>query len=156
MRNLTFLSYKNQTMIISIACDHAGFPYKETIKKMLQSKGHEVLDFGTHSNDSVDYPDFAHTASAVVEQGLADLGVVMCGSGNGVCMTANKHADVRAALCWNKEVAELARLHNNANVIGVPVRFISENEAVEMVDAFISTSFEGGRHARRVNKINFI
>ncbi len=140
-------------MIISIGCDHAGFPYKNAIKKMLNQKGIEVLDFGTHSAESVDYPDFAHPTATFVEQGIADLGILLCGSGNGVSMTANKHEGIRAALCWNKEIAEMARLHNNANIICVPVRYTKEDEAVEMVKTFIETNFEGGRHQRRVNKI---
>ncbi len=140
-------------MIISIGCDHAGFPYKEDIKKLLDEKGIEVLDFGTHSLESVDYPDFAHPTAAFVEQGLADLGILLCGSGNGVNMTANKHEGIRAALCWNKELAELARLHNNANMISIPVRFVEKETALEMVRVFVETEFEGGRHGKRVDKI---
>ncbi len=140
-------------MTISIGCDHAGFPYKDAIKEMLKSKKMEVIDFGAHSESSVDYPDFAHPTATFVEEGLANLGILLCGSGNGVAMTANKHNGVRAALCWTKELAELARLHNNANMICIPVRFVTEEEALEMVRTFIDTNFEGGRHERRVNKI---
>lgn len=140
-------------MTISIGCDHAGFPYKDAIKQMLKSKKMEIIDFGAHSESSVDYPDFAHPTATFVEEGLANLGILLCGSGNGVAMTANKHNGVRAALCWTKELAELARLHNNANMICIPVRFVTEEEALEMVRTFIDTNFEGGRHERRVNKI---
>lgn len=140
-------------MTISIGCDHAGFPYKGMIKQFLEEKGIELADFGTHSLDSVDYPDFAHPTAAFVEEGVAQLGILLCGSGNGVSMTANKHAGVRAALCWNKELAELARQHNDANVICIPVRFVDEATALDMVKAFIETDFEGGRHGRRVDKI---
>ncbi len=145
--------YNYRRMIIAIGCDHAGFPYKQSIKDVLEDLGHELIDFGTHSSESVDYPDFAHPTANVVEQGLADCGVLLCGSGNGVCMTANKHAGVRAALCWNEELASLARLHNNANMICIPVRFVDEALAIAMVRQFAETSFEGGRHGRRVGKI---
>ncbi|MFK7932160.1 MAG: ribose 5-phosphate isomerase B [Saprospiraceae bacterium] len=138
---------------IAIGCDHAGYPYKSAIIKLLKKEGIEVNDFGTNSPDSVDYPDFVHPVATQVEDGIADLGIVLCGSGNGVAMTANKHQGIRAALCWQKEIAELARLHNNANVIAIPVRFVSEHVALGMVDTFIKTAFEGGRHGRRVDKI---
>ncbi len=141
-------------MIISIGCDHAGFPYKSAIVDMLKNKGHEVIDFGTHSLESVDYPDFAHPTATFVEDGIAQLGILLCGSGNGVCMAANKHQGIRAALCWNTELAELARTHNDANMICVPVRFVEEKTALNMIEAFISTAFEGGRHQRRVDKIH--
>jgi len=140
-------------MTISIACDHAGYPYKAIVKSLLKEKGVEVADFGTHSLDSVDYPDFVHPAAALVEEGVADLGILLCGSGNGVSMTANKHDGIRAALCWNKELASLARLHNDANMLSIPVRFVTEETALEMVTAFLDTAFEGGRHGRRVDKI---
>ena len=139
---------------IAIGCDHAGFDYKAAVKALLAKKGIEVFDFGTNSPDSVDYPDFVHPVAEKVEKGEVDLGIVMCGSGNGVAMTANKRQGIRAALCWTAELAELARLHNNANVLAVPVRFISEKVALEMVEKFISTAFEGGRHERRVDKIS--
>ena len=138
---------------IAIGCDHAGYPYKAAIVALLDQQGYTVLDFGTHSPESVDYPDFAHPTASSVENGEADLGILLCGSGNGVSITANKHQGIRAALCWQKEIAELARSHNNANIISLPVRFISESMALDMVSAFINTEFEGGRHARRVGKM---
>jgi ribose 5-phosphate isomerase B len=140
-------------MKVHIGCDHAGFELKEKVKARLQEQGHGVEDHGTYSLDSTDYPDYAHaTAKGVLND--TTLGILICGSANGVCMTANKHAGVRAALCWNTEVAVLARSHNDANIICLPARFITEDGAFEMVDAFFSTSFEGGRHQNRVNKIN--
>jgi len=141
-------------MKIAIGCDHAGFPYKENLLAMLQGQGHMVLDFGTHSLDSVDYPDFAHAVASAVEEGRADFGVLLCGSGNGVAMTANKHQHIRCALCWTEEIALLARQHNNANVIALPARFVPEILAKAMVRIFLSTEFEGGRHGRRVDKIS--
>lgn len=138
---------------IAIGCDHAGYAYKEAILELLNQRGVEVLDFGTHSPDSVDYPDFVHPVADRVSSGEASLGIVMCGSGNGVAMTANKHQQIRAALCWTPELASLARQHNDANVLAIPVRFIEEETALEMVRVFLDTSFEGGRHANRVNKI---
>ncbi|HHM21163.1 MAG TPA: ribose 5-phosphate isomerase B [Bacteroidetes bacterium] len=138
---------------ISIGCDHAGFPYKEAILRLLKKRGIEVHDFGTSSPDSVDYPDFVHPAANEVETGKADLGIIMCGSGNGVAMTANKHPGIRAAVCWKTELAALARQHNNANMIAIPVRFVSKRMALAMVRTFLDTNFEGGRHARRVGKI---
>lgn len=140
-------------MKVHIGCDHAGFELKEKVKARLQEQGHSVEDHGTYSLDSTDYPDYAHaTAEGVLND--TTLGILICGSANGVCMTANKHVGVRAALCWNTEVAVLARSHNDANIICLPARFITEDGAFEMVDAFFSTSFEGGRHQNRVNKIN--
>ena len=140
-------------MKVHIGCDHAGFELKEKVKARLQEQGHAVEDHGTYSLDSTDYPDYAHaTAKGVLKD--TTLGILICGSANGVCMTANKHAGVRAALCWNIEVAVLARSHNDANIICLPARFITEDGAFEMVDAFFSTLFEGGRHQNRVNKIN--
>ena len=138
---------------IAIGCDHAGFPYKDPIVELLRSEGIEVLDFGTDSTESVDYPDFVHPVAEQVESGKADLGVVICGSGNGVAMTANKHQGIRAALCWTEEIAALARQHNDANVIALPARFVSQELALQMVKTFVRTDFEGGRHGRRVNKI---
>jgi ribose 5-phosphate isomerase B len=140
-------------MTIAIGCDHAGFEYKEAIAALLGEQGHSVRDFGAHSADSVDYPDFAHPVAETVERGEADLGVVICGSGNGVAMAANKHQGVRAALCWTLEIARLARTHNDANVIALPARFVSLDEAVAMVKIFLETQFEGGRHTGRVAKI---
>lgn len=138
---------------IAIGCDHAGYAYKEAILELLNQRGVEVLDFGTHSPGSVDYPDFVHPVADSVSIGEALLGIVLCGSGNGVAMTANKHQQIRAALCWTPELASLARQHNDANVLAIPVRFIEEETALEMVRVFLDTSFEGGRHANRVNKI---
>ncbi|WP_038031215.1 ribose 5-phosphate isomerase B [Thermonema rossianum] len=138
---------------VFIGSDHAGFEYKEAIKKMLTEAGYRIEDVGTHSSESVDYPDYAHPVAQAVEEGKAHWGILICGSGNGVCMTANKHAKVRAALCWNEEIARLARQHNDANVICLPARFVSLEEAKAMVKTFLTTGFEGGRHERRVNKI---
>jgi ribose 5-phosphate isomerase B len=139
---------------LAIACDHAGFHYKEMIKKHLAGK-YEIKDFGTFSRDSVDYPDFVHPAATSVENGENEFGILICGSGNGVQITANKHQGIRCALCWEVELAELARQHNNANMLAVPARFVSEELALKMVDAFLSTEFEGGRHQNRVEKISF-
>ncbi|MEI6409873.1 MAG: ribose 5-phosphate isomerase B [Bacteroidota bacterium] len=140
-------------MKIAIGCDHAGFPYKDGLVAMLQAQGHMVQDFGTHSLESVDYPDFAHAVALAVESGQAEYGILLCGSGNGVAITANKHQGIRCAICWTEELASLARQHNDANVIALPARFIPEILAQAMVRIFISTEFEGGRHARRVEKI---
>ncbi len=142
-------------MKIAIGCDHAGFPYKEGIVSMLQSQGHMVLDFGTHSLDSVDYPDFAHPVAEAVESGRAERGVLLCGSGNGVAITANKHQQIRCAICWTEELASLARQHNDANVLALPARFVPEILALAMVRIFLATDFEGGRHGTRVGKIAF-
>lgn len=141
-------------MKIAIGSDHAGFKLKETVKASLTSKGIEVKDFGCYSEDRADYPDFAHPVANAVEGKEADLGILVCGSGNGINMTANKHAGIRSALCWNKELAELARQHNDANVLALPARFIDEKTAKECVDAFLSSTFEGGRHTDRVKKIS--
>ncbi len=140
-------------MKISIGNDHAGTSYKSTIVQFLKEEGHTVSNYGTDENASVDYPDFGHPVASDVESGEADFGIVICGSGNGIAMTVNKHQGVRAALCWIKEIAILAREHNNANVIAIPARYTSENQALDMVKAFLSTPFEGGRHQRRVEKI---
>ncbi|MFM8488024.1 MAG: ribose 5-phosphate isomerase B, partial [Bacteroidota bacterium] len=131
-------------MKIAIGCDHAGFDYKEGIVAMLQSQGHMVQDFGAHSAASVDYPDFAHPVAEAVESGLADRGILICGSGNGVAITANKHQKIRCALCWNEEIASMARLHNDANVIALPARYVPEILAQAMVRIFLTTEFEGG------------
>ncbi|OAB31544.1 ribose 5-phosphate isomerase B [Flavobacterium fryxellicola] len=141
-------------MKIAIGNDHAGPDYKKAIVEMLQSKGHEVTNYGTDATDSVDYPDFGHPVATDVSEGKADFGIVICGSGNGIAMTVNKHLKVRAALCWTKEIAVLARQHNDANIISVPARFTSIPQAVEMVEAFLNTEFEGGRHQNRVDKIS--
>ena len=140
-------------MKISIGNDHAGLDYKKAIVAYLESNGHEVFNHGTDTEDSVDYPDFGHPVAYDVESKKAHFGIVICGSGNGIAMTVNKHQDIRAALCWTKEIAELARQHNNANIISIPARFTSIPQAVEMVDTFLNTAFEGGRHDRRVQKI---
>jgi ribose 5-phosphate isomerase B len=141
-------------MKISIGNDHAGPEYKKAIVEMLQSKGYEVTNYGIDSNESVDYPDFGHPVANDIQNSKADFGIVICGSGNGIAMTVNKHPGVRAALCWNKEIATLARQHNDANIISIPARFTSIHQAVAMVDTFLNTVFEGGRHANRVNKID--
>lgn len=139
---------------IAIGCDHAGFPYKDAIIQLLKDQAIAVQDFGTYSTDSVDYPDFVHPVCNAIENQEADFGIVLCGSGNGVAITANKHQGIRAALCWLEEIAILARQHNNANVLALPVRFVSEELALKMVQSFIDTAFEGGRHAQRVKKIS--
>ena len=140
-------------MNIAIGSDHAGFNYKEAIKDHLQQTGHTVEDLGTFTEASCDYPDYAHAVAHAVEQGQAEMGVLVCGSANGVAITANKHAGIRAAICWEKEIAILARAHNNANIICIPSRFVSTDATFEMVDTFLSTPFEGGRHQTRVGKI---
>ncbi|MEY4287945.1 MAG: ribose 5-phosphate isomerase [Bacteroidota bacterium] len=140
-------------MMIPIACDHAGFKTKELIVKYLTDKGMEVKDYGCYSEESIDYPDYAHPVATMVEENNGMLGILLCGSGNGINMTANKHQGVRSALCWTTEIAALARSHNDANIIAIPARFVSEELALEMVDTFLSTPFEGGRHQNRVNKI---
>jgi ribose 5-phosphate isomerase B len=136
---------------IAIGSDHAGFDYKEAIAKWLNSD--LLKDFGTHSPESADYPDFAHPVASAVENGEFDFGILVCGSANGVAITANKHQGIRAAICWNEELAGLARKHNNANIVCIPARFISIELAEKIVQIFLSTEFEGGRHANRVNKI---
>lgn len=141
-------------MKISIGNDHAGPAYKQAIVAYLESKGYQVTNYGTDTFDSVDYPDFGHKVALDVENKDADFGIVICGSGNGIAMSANKHQGVRCALCWTKEIAELARCHNDANVISIPARFTSIEQAVSMVEVFLETVFEGGRHANRVNKIS--
>ena len=141
-------------MQIAIGSDHAGFEYKEALVKYIQELGHEVKDFGPTDANSVDYPDFAHPVASSVEDGENTLGVLICGSANGVCMTANKHQGIRAALAWQNEIAALARQHNNANIVCIPARFIDVDLAKKIVNTFISTPFEGGRHANRVDKIS--
>ena len=139
--------------LIIVGCDHAGYELKETIKKFLSEKGFEIKDYGTNSSDSVDYPDMVHPLGRDINTGVYNKGIVVCGSGNGVQMTVNKYQNVRCALCWNVEIAELARMHNDANVLSLPARFIPSELALEIVDKFISTDFEGGRHLKRVEKI---
>lgn len=142
----------NGKLKLAIGADHAGFEYKEVLKEFLNE--YEVTDFGTHSPDSVDYPDFAHPVASAVEKGEADFGILVCGSAQGVAITANKHQGIRAAVAWLTDIAQLSRQHNNANVICIPARFVSADLAKEMVTTFLATPFEGGRHANRVNKIS--
>lgn len=137
---------------IAFGCDHAGFELKQKLMTAFADR-FEIKDFGCFSDNSVDYPDFVHPLAMSVANGQYEFGIVICGSGNGVCMTANKHQQIRAALCWTKELSELARLHNDANVVCLPARFISENTANEIVETFLTTAFEGGRHKNRVKKI---
>ncbi|MFZ1750578.1 MAG: ribose 5-phosphate isomerase B [Saprospiraceae bacterium] len=141
-------------MKIAVGSDHAGYAYKEYIKTYLLSNGYEVIDFGPKVPDSVDYADFAHPVALSVITKDADLGILVCGSGNGVCMTANKHQGIRAALCWTTELGALARQHNDANILCLPERFISKRMASRIVHAFLTSTFEGGRHQRRVDKIS--
>ncbi|MBC7523252.1 MAG: ribose 5-phosphate isomerase B [Flavobacterium sp.] len=141
-------------MKISIGNDHAGTDYKKAIITLLETQGYEIINHGTDTTDSVDYPDFGHLVATDVETRKSDFGIVICGSGNGIAMTANKHQGIRCALCWTKEIALLARQHNNANIVSIPARFTSMEQAVEIVDTFINTSFDGGRHENRVNKIS--
>ena len=138
---------------IGIACDHAGYEMKEFLVGYLSARGYEVLDFGTHSPESVDYADFAHPLAEAIESGELERGVGLCGSGEGMAMTLNKHQGIRAGLCWNTEIATLIRQHNDANVIVFPARFISNDEAVAMLDLFLETAFEGGRHQKRLEKM---
>tara|TARA_B100000683_G_C12107204_1_gene397784 strand:+ start:138 stop:572 length:435 start_codon:yes stop_codon:yes gene_type:complete len=138
---------------IGFACDHAGFKYKEKIKFLLEEKGYKTTDFGCFSEESVDYPDFAHKLAKAVSVNECDIGIQFCGSGNGINMSVNKHQEIRSALCWQVEIAELARLHNNANICTMPARYISFEEVEKIVHAFLNTEFEAGRHERRVNKI---
>ncbi|MES2395958.1 MAG: ribose 5-phosphate isomerase B [Bacteroidota bacterium] len=141
-------------MKVAIGSDHAGFLLKEKLKAYLQDKGFKVIDFGAYSEERADYPDFAHPVAKSVEIKEVDFGLIMCGTGNGINMAANKHKGIRAALCWNPEIAALARQHNDANVLTLPARCITEEEAIKIVDVFFSTAFEGGRHTDRVNKIS--
>lgn len=144
------------SQIIPIGADHAGFQLKTTVIAHLESKGYSVKDYGCYSEESIDYADFGHPVATHVESNPDSLGIVICGSGNGINMTVNKHQGIRGALCWKKEIAELARQHNDANILTLPARFISTEEALEMVDAFFSTAFEGGRHQNRIEKIPFL
>lgn len=138
---------------IAFASDHAGYELKKELINYVRSKGYDVKDFGTDSTESCDYPDFAHPCACAIEKGECPFGIAMCGSGNGMQMTLNKHRGIRAALCWTPELASLAKAHNNANVLVLPARFISTDEARAIVDAYLSTPFEGGRHQRRIDKI---
>ena len=147
------MSSINLSLPVAIAADHAGFAYKTELVNFLQEKGLTLKDFGTSSASSVDYPDYAHPAAESVAKGECGFGILLCGTANGVCMTANKHPEIRAALCWENEVASLVRKHNDANMIGIPARFVSLELAKELVNTFISTPFEGGRHALRIQKM---
>ena len=140
-------------MKIALCSDHAGYELKSIIEGYLQANGIEYHDFGTYSAESCDYPDFAHKAAEAIENGECEKGIAMCGTGNGIAMTLNKHKKIRAALCWDNELAALAREHNNANVLVLPARFIEPAKALQLVDTFLSTGFEGGRHQRRIDKI---
>lgn len=140
-------------MKIALAADHAGFKLKEEIKNHLEKAGYEIVDFGTNSSESTDYPDYAHPMATSIENKQNDLGISICGSGNGINMTVNKHPKIRSALCWTVEIADLARRHNDANICALPARFISKEEAFDIVDKFLSTSFDGGRHQIRIDKI---
>jgi len=142
-----------QPLPIGFACDHAGIEIKEALMKHVAELGYKVRDFGTDTSDSCDYPDYAHPLAEAVEAGVVYPGIGLCGSGNGIGMTLNKHQSIRAALCWNDETARLSRAHNDANVLVLPARFVTVEEAVRMVDIFLSTTFDGGRHRRRVEKI---
>jgi ribose 5-phosphate isomerase B len=141
-------------MNIAIASDHAGFELKKYIIKKLKKDGYQVQDFGPESDSSVDYPDFGHIVASAVESKAGVLGILICGSGNGICMTANKHSGIRAALCWTAEISSLARQHNNANILCLPARFVSKMLAGRIVDSFLSSEFEGGRHQKRIDKIS--
>lgn len=138
---------------IALASDHAGFELKSALILFLKKENFEIIDFGCYSNESCDYPDFAHPLAHAVENDQNIVGIVCCGSGNGINMTVNKHPGIRSAICWNNKVAELARSHNNANVCSLPARFITENEALEIINIFLNTEFEAGRHLIRINKI---
>ena len=142
-------------MNIAIGADHAGYELKRLIIDFLKEKGHRVEDFGCYSEESIDYPDYAHPVCESIEKSTNKYGILICGSGNGISMAANKHSGIRAALSWNSEIAELGRLHNNANIVSIPARFVSEENALKIVDVFLSTEFEGGRHQTRVDKIAF-
>ena len=140
-------------LTIALASDHAGFALKNQVRLFLEDNGAKVHDFGCFSDESCDYPDYAHPLAEAIEKGEYEFGIVICSTGNGICMTANKHQGVRAALCWEKRLAQLARQHNNANVLGLPANFITVPQALDIVATFFQTDFEGGRHERRVNKI---
>ena len=143
----------NLSQPIAIGSDHAGFEQKLEVIRWLNKNGFQLMDMGVYENKSVDYPDYAHPVASAVEEGEAAFGILLCGSANGVCMTANKHQNIRAAICWQEEIAKLARLHNNANIICLPARFITTEEAINILTIFMSTDFEGGRHQNRVDKI---
>jgi ribose 5-phosphate isomerase B len=143
----------DKSIVIPIGADHAGYALKQLIIDHFTKEGYQFKDYGTHSEDSIDYPDYAHPVAHHVKSNVGTLGIVICGSGNGINMTVNKHQEIRSALCWITEIAELARQHNDANIIALPARFVDASLAIQMVEAFLTTEFEGGRHANRVNKI---
>ena len=143
----------DKTKIIAIGCDHAGYELKEYLKNKLESLGYQLKDFGTYSDASVDYPDFIHPLAESIQNGNHELGIIMCGSGNGVSMVANKHSKVRAAIAWNTELAALGRQHNDANILSLSARYIAKEYAMEITQAFLNADFEGGRHQKRVDKI---
>lgn len=143
----------DKSKTLALGCDQGGYELKEFIKLKLSESGYSVRDFGTYSSASIDYPDIAHPVASAVANGLFPMALLICGSGNGVCMTANKYPEIRAALCWNTEIARLARLHNDANILCLPGRFITEKEALSAVLVFLQTDFEGGRHKARIEKI---
>jgi len=143
----------NLSQPIAIGSDHAGFEQKLEVIRWLNKNGFQLMDMGVYENKSVDYPDYAHPVASAVEEGEASFGILLCGSANGVCMTANKHQNIHAAICWQEEIAKLARLHNNANILCLPARFITTEEAINILTIFMSTDFEGGRHQNRVDKI---
>lgn len=151
--DLVNLKFKIKVMTISLGNDHAGTEYKLAIKQYLEEKGYQVKNYGTDSADSVDYADFVHPVANDVEAGYSEYGILLCGSANGVAMTANKHQKIRAGLCWNKEIVHLIRSHNNANILCIPARFTAKEQVLEMVDVFLNTQFEGGRHQKRIDKI---
>jgi len=146
----------DKSKTIALGCDHGGYALKEFLKIKIAESGYSVRDFGSYTAESIDYPDYAHPVASAVNSGQFPLAILICGSGNGVCMTANKYTNIRAALCWNTELARLARLHNDANILCLPGRFITENEALSAVMAFLTTDFEGGRHQARIEKIPLI
>lgn len=141
------------TQIVTVGCDHAGYDYKDDVIQLVKKHGYAVIDHGTNSTDSTDYPDHIHPVGCDLDMNDAAIGIILCGSGNGAAMTANKHQSVRAALCWSEEIASLARQHNDANVLAIPARFVDRDTALKMVEIFLTTPFEGGRHQRRVSKI---
>ena len=143
-------------MKIGLACDHAGYKYKEKVKEYLINKGYNISDFGCYSEESVDYPDFAHKLSKSIENKQTEIGIQFCGTGNGINMSANKHQNIRSALCWNTHIAEQAKLHNNANILTMPARHLKWKEVIKIIDIFLNTKFEGGRHLKRVEKIKLI
>ena len=150
---INVILFKILNMNIAIGNDHAGTTYKFKIIKHLEENGNQVINFGTDNEESMDYPDAIHPVAEAVESGKADLGIIICGSGNGAAMTANHHKKIRAALCWNDELVALARQHNNANILSIPARFVSQEDSIQFVKTFLSTDFEGGRHQKRIDKI---